>query len=141
MSEMTDRLAAAKLRKAEAEAKREARREAEAPIEAAEAAERAAIDAEALDAAEIAHGRVATVQTLMGLVILKMPGIVRFKRFRDQGESRFDEIDSFVRTCLVHPDPVAYEAITQAIPGTVDRCGNAVCELAGYVLRELQGKS
>ncbi len=140
-TEPTDRLAAAKLRLAEAEAARAERLEADAEARATGDAERAAADAEALDAAEQRYPKVATVAAPLGLVIMKPPSIIRLKKFRDNSESTFDEVESFVRTCLVHPGAAEFQCIIDDSPGTIDRCGNAICELAGYKLKELQGKS
>jgi hypothetical protein len=143
--DLSARLAAAKARKSEAEAARAAAAVEGAPLAAAEAAERDAADAEALAKAEREIGKIGekitTVETRLGLIILKQaPGPI-LKRFRDQGENSFDEVDKFVRVCLIHPDTSAYDRLTEELPGAVDHCGNAICALAGYRLDKLAGKS
>ena len=122
---MSDPLAEALARKDAAEARRAARR-AETPEAALARAKLEADDAEAIAAAEEQHGNlgdgIATVSTPMGVVIVKRPHHVVWKKIENEADSRnkqrqYEAVSSCIRSCLVHPARQQYEAIEEKYPG------------------------
>ncbi len=136
------RLVAAKARKAHVQEGRLKREEANALREEVERQEQAAVDAEALDKAEVEHGakKIATVQTEMGLIILRRPHPMHFKRFRDKGANGTEELEKLVAPCLVYPDRGKFNAILEEEPAALDRCADRVVTLAGFRAKEVAGK-
>lgn len=138
-----DKLAELRARKAAAEAR--IAESSNAPDAELARAEREAADAEAIADAVASHGPVGesveVIYTRLGCVIVKAPTAARFNMFRDLGEGQTaDDVRSFVKSCLVHPDGAGFDAIVMQQPAVVDRCGNAACELAGAVLKSVVGK-
>lgn len=119
-----------------------------------ETQKRELLDEEAISAAEEKYGRsieygerliegrkIALVRTDLGVVIVKRPNQVLFKRFQDSGESSWDELDKLVRPCLVHPDSATFDRYLEEQPGIFGRVANAVATLAGIRMKEIAGKS
>lgn len=142
-AQLQARLEAAK-KKREAARQRREELESKGELERRVAAEeQAATDEEALFNAESEHGRnkVATVDTPMGMIILKRPNPLHFKRFQDKESAKTKDLDQLVRPCLVHPTPAKFDAILEELPATLTRCADRVATLAGVRVRELTGKS
>lgn len=101
-------------------------------------------DERAIAAAEEKHGplgkKLAAVHTDLGVVIVKRPNHLLFRRFQDSGEATYEEFDKLVRPCVVHPELGRFDAILEELPATMARLGNAVAILAGVKLKEAQGK-
>jgi hypothetical protein len=133
------RLAAAREAKAAAEARRAEPEDLEAEVVLAE---REAREAEALADAEREHGKanVAAVTTRMGLVIVKRPHTVSFKKFQD--DSKFDttSLERFVRPCRVYPDVIAFDRILDEQPGVLAQLADRCAYLAGARKAEDAGK-
>lgn len=126
---------AARQRREELESKGELERRVQAE-------EQAAIDEEALFNAESEHGRnkIATVDTPMGMIIVKRPNPLHFKRFQDKESAKTKDLEQLVRPCVVHPDMNRFDAILEELPATLTRCADRVATLAGVRVRELSGK-
>ena len=140
---LDERLAAARERKRRAEAiSDEARAQAELLAEV-EKAEREALDAEAIAKAKAEHGdnKIATIDTDLGVVIVKRPNPVLYKRFRDKESAKTSDLEQLVRPCLVHPDLSRWDAMLEEQPATLDRVADRVVFLAGFRGKELSGKS
>lgn len=130
-------------------------RDAEAEIFAAlEREKRGLRDDEQLAAAEEKYGpcleygsgaasgrKIAVVRTDLGVVIIKRPNHVLFKRFQDSGEANWEEFDKLVRPCLVHPDGATFDRYLEDQPAILARVAGAVATLAGIRMKELSGKS
>lgn len=134
-SERDERLAKARARIADIEGRRAARAAvAEAEAEVTQA-ERQARDLEALEAAEAAHGpvgkHIATVETSMGLVILRKSDPILFRRFQDAGEFKVAALTKLVDKCLVHPSSDEFDRILDELPAKLNECADAVAQLAG----------
>jgi hypothetical protein len=139
----------ARLAKARAEraAVAQARVEREAAAELAalvETEERAAKDEAAVAAAEQAHGpvgrKIAVVETDLGVIIVKRPNPVLFRKWQDMGKATTATLDQLVRPCLVYPDVAAFDRILDELPATLMRLANEVCTLAGMRREEVSGK-
>ena len=141
---LEERRAKAKERKRAATAKREAMRAERELPEAVEAEEIAALDEEAIADAEAEHGgvgkKILVVHTDLGCVILKRPGPAHYKKFRDKGDGDTVAFERLVRPSIVYPDAVKVDLIFDQLAGVLDRCANAVVELAGFRAREVSGK-
>ena len=147
LSELRDKLAELAERKAKRDAEDDARR-------TIERRKRDLLDEEAVAAAEEKHGRsieygermvdgrkIAIVRTDLGVVIVKRPNHVIFKRFQDSGEANSEEFERLVRPCLVHPDSATFDRYLEEQPGILGRVAGAVATLAGIRMKELSGKS
>lgn len=115
-----------------------------------EAEERAAKDAEATADAVEKHGEIgteiATVDTDLGVVIVRRPPRVVFRRFEKKafnkdGEFRDEEAEEFIRHVLVHPARSEFDAIVEKLPGTLVRACDAAHDLAIGKRRTVQGKA
>lgn len=104
--------------------------------------EQSAQDQEALLGLEAEHGRdkIGTVETDMGVIVLKRPGSLRYKKFQDLENAKTFDVEKLVRPCVIHPDKNRFDLICEELPATLLRCGNRVAELAGTRHRELSGK-
>lgn len=140
LAALKERQAAARARKRAAEERREAMRSArELPAEV-EADEIEARDEEAIADAEEKHGsigkKIRVIRTELGCVILKRPHPASYKKFRDKAETDTVAFEKLVRPCVVYPDAVALDLILDELAGVLDRCANAVVELAGFRQKE-----
>lgn len=120
-----------------------------------EQARRELSDAKAIADAEDAHGpvfivgetqeveghKVAAVRTSHGVVIVKKPNHLLYRKFQDSGEANFKEFDKLTRPCVVHPTKEQWDHILDEEPAAMSRVASAVCLLAGARIKELQGKS
>ena len=140
--ELRRRREAALTRKRAADAKRaelEASREGELEVERLELE---AANAEAVADAEADHDprKIRVVESGLGVVIVRRPNPLLYKRFRDKGEAKTNELEKLVRGCLLYPTAAGFDRILEEEPGTLDRCATAVIELAGFRLKEASGK-
>jgi len=140
---LEERLAAARTRTREANAKRDALEEERTLLEQVEAAEHEARDTEAIANAEAEHGahKISAIKTKRnGSVIVKCPHPIVYKRFRDKGDAKTTDLEKLVRKCLVYPNAGRFDTILEDEPATLDRAANACVELAGFRLKEVSGK-
>lgn len=139
------RIAAARTESQAIDAAEAERRELEALEAEAEAAERAVRDARAIVEAEKKLGRrgkaFEVVTTDLGAVILRRPDPIRYKRFVDEAKTSQDEIEAFVRTCREYPPEAEFSKLLEELPGSLGAMSNAVGQLAGIHLAEVQGKA
>lgn len=131
--------------RAEAEAINTARTSAPPPIEEQIAqAERELADAKALAAAVCDHGplgkAIAQIDTDLGVVIVKKPHHVAFRRFQDKGDYDSAANEALVLPCLVYPSAARFDEIIKELPATLTRCSDAVVVLAGFRAKAVGGK-
>ena len=144
VASLEERRKIAKSRKRAAEERRaEMRAKRELPDEV-EAEEIAALDEEAIAEAEDEYGavgkKILVVYSDLGCVILKRPNPALYKKFRDKGDGDTVAFERLVRPSVVYPDAVALDLILDELAGVLDRCANAVVELAGFRGKEVSGK-
>jgi parvulin-like peptidyl-prolyl isomerase len=141
-AELQSRLEAARIARETARQQREELESKDALRKRVEAEERAALDEEALFVAEREHGRekIATVETDLGMIILKRANPIHFKRFQDSESVKTIDIERLVRPCVVYPDATRFDAICDELPATLTRCADRVATLAGVRAKELAGK-
>lgn len=136
-------LAEVRARRAALAAEREQRAASRLVADQLEAEKRGLRDEEAIEKAEAEHDpkKIAVVHSDVGVVIVKRPNHVLFKRFQDSGEVTSEECDKLVRPCLVYPDKASWDRMLEEQPALLLRCANAVATLAGVRAKELTGKS
>lgn len=139
----------ARLKKAQAELGRIAAARAEsdalevlrAEVEAKEFALR---DAPHVAAAEEAHGApgvgTMTVETRLGVVVVKRPHAAVFRRFADKASTKSADVEELVRKCVVYPDAAALDTILAELPAVLTRIADAVVILGGAATAERSGK-
>lgn len=132
---------------AEIEAKRAKREEAGAEAREVERLERKAKDDAAIADAEEKLGELglkfAAVETDLGVVIVKRPNPMVFKRWQDLGADRMVksvEVEKLVRTCLVYPAAESFERLCEELPATPARLASAIVDLANGRAKEVSGK-
>jgi hypothetical protein len=112
--------------------------------DAIEQEKRELAEAKALADLEAKHGAVGKylyrVNTGEGMVVVKRPNHLFYKRFVDEGKTNTEAYDKLVRPCLVYPDKVRFDQICEAEPGTLVKCADAVVWLAGTKKSDLEGK-
>jgi hypothetical protein len=130
--------------RAAVEARRAQRQEAAQGAEALAREERALRDATAIEAAEEEHGplgrKIAAIDTDLGVVIVKRPNHIAFKRFQDSESATTVEFEKLVRPCLVHPASAEFDRMLEEHPAILTRVANQVVVLAGVRLKEVAGK-
>lgn len=140
-----ERLAAAQAELAALEGLRAERREAAQKRTQLEAAERAVADARALAAAEetLGFGKFAAVSTPLGVVIVKRPNAMQYRKFTAAIGDKFpiDELERLVIGCLVHPSKPEYATIADEYPQIPIEVGTLVHRLASGKAAETQEKS
>lgn len=140
----TSRLDELRAKRAALAAARQARELQRTAAEQLEDEERAFVDDQAIDAAEIEHGpvgkKLAVVQTAMGAIIVKRAHPAMFKRFQDKGSLKHEDLDRLVRHCLVHPASAVFDRIMDELPATMLRCADAVSVLAGVRAEDVSAK-
>lgn len=103
-----------------------------------------AANEEAITAAVAEHGDIGvnlgTVETRLGVVILKRPKPGIWKKFADKGDTKSATIDSLVRPCVVYPSLAEFDAILDAVPAALIACGDMVALLAGVRDKEAAEK-
>ena len=141
-ADLDARLVAARAKKNEAEERRTALEESEAKLREVFEAERDAADEVAIADAEAEYGakKIGIVRTEVGVVIVRRPNSVTFKKFRDRGQTKTVDLERLVGACLVYPDRDALDKILDEKPAALDRAANAVAELAGFRAEEVSEK-
>lgn len=142
--DIAEQLKVLRAKRAELAAAREAK-EAQQALELELVAEQRALrDEQALTDAIDKYGAVdraiATVETDMGLVIVRRASAIKFRRFQDKEEYSTDDVLSLVRPCLVHPSAPDLDAMLEEQPALITRLGSAVARLAGVRTKELAKK-
>lgn len=111
--------------------------------------ERDCVDEKALDEAIATHGplgkMLGTVATDLGLVVVKRPGMVAFRKFQDKtserGSATTQETEALIRTCVVYPALERLDVVLAELPGSLTRIADCACELAVGKARGTAGKS
>ncbi len=105
---------------------------------------RNAEDEQKLGELEAAHGLlgrdIAKVTTSEGMIVVKRPHHLIFKRFIEKDKHNSDDLDRLVKPSLLHPSKADFDAMVVALPFTLVKTANAVCELAGISKADVEGK-
>jgi hypothetical protein len=140
-----DELAKVRAERAALSEARAQREEARSIAEQLENETRALRDEQAIAKAEEEIGpqgkRIMCIQTDMGVVIVKKPHAVSFRKFQDKGETDHEDLLKLVSPCLVYPSKEQFAVLLDDLPATLQRCANAVATLAGVRVKEVTGKS
>lgn len=128
-------LAALRARAAERAEKAAAREAAEATAVEKKKLLIEAANADAIEKATEVHGAVdvsiALVDTLDGVVIVKRPERLHWKKFASKLPKLTDEdAETLTRACLVHPTRDEYASLIEKYPALNARCGDAIATLA-----------
>ena len=139
------RLLAARASREAADARRSARDERVRLLAEVEAEERAVRDAEVLEALEAEHGpldkMIRRIDTDEGMVVVKRPNHILYKRFVDRGKTTSEALEQLVRPCVIHPaDKGELARIFEAMPASLMRAADAVVHLAGARKEDIAGK-
>jgi pyruvate/2-oxoglutarate dehydrogenase complex dihydrolipoamide acyltransferase (E2) component len=107
-------------------------------------AKRQLADEMAIADAERVHGAVgegiACVYTPKGVVIVKRPHHLIFRRFADSGELTTAACEKLIGPCLVHPSKEAFEDLTEEFPGVIATLAALCTKLAGVGSEQASGK-
>lgn len=99
------------------------------------AEKRAAKDLEVLIRLEAEIGpedkEIRKVVTTQGMVIVKRPNHLHYRKFADLEKVTSSACGELVRSCLAHPDKETFNAMAEKEPAILLRCANAACWLAG----------
>lgn len=129
---------------ADIEARREARLRAARAQKELDETRRARKEAEKLEELEGIHGELdkglRRVDTDEGMIVVKRPNHLHYKRFVDKGKTTTEELSKLVRPCVVYPDKAEFDRILEEAPAALVRCADAVCWLAGMRKEESEGK-
>lgn len=124
---------------------REAREQERALADLVEQEERSLRNERAIAEAEAAHGalgkKIAAVEARSGVVIVKRPHHVLFRKFTDASKFTSDECEKLVRPSLVYPDKATFDSWAEEEPAIIVRAANACAMLAGVRGEEASGKS
>jgi len=97
-----------------------------------------------IKAAEDEHKEIRVENTPLGAIVVKKPNHLAFQKFMKKvsGDKGMNEMDiwQLVRPCIVYPEIVKVEEITEEYPGVIVRLGNAVIELGNGVVTDAEGK-
>jgi hypothetical protein len=109
------------------------------------AAERALADEKAITQAECEHGAVGEMLSVIrtpthGVIIVKRPSPLVFRRFRDQSTHNSEELGKLIRPSLVYPSLTQLELIFDEQPALETVVADQVCILAGMGRAQLGGK-
>lgn len=141
----TEQLRALRAQRAELQAAREAVEAASLQAAELEKEQRALADEQALGRLVAEHGAIGiklqTVETDRGLVVVRRPHALKYRRFQDRGSFSVDDITALVRPCVVHPPLAEFDELLDELPASLARIANAVVELAGHRMGELSKKS
>lgn len=141
---LTERLQNARIERARLTEERERRELAASLLEEVEAEERALRDEQAIEKAVAEHGpigvKLAVMHTPLGVIIIKKPNHVLFRRFQDLGKHDVVECEKLIRPCLVHPDKTEFDRYATELPGTIIPLANLACGLCGVKQGEAAGK-
>jgi hypothetical protein len=139
------KLAELRARREALEADRDKRQQARAISDQIDEETRKVRDLEAIQKAETEHGPVGkairTIETPNGVVIVKKPNMVLFRRFQDVASAKSEDLDKLVRPTLVHPTKAEFDQWLEEYPGILTPVADAVCLLAGVASGDRSGKS
>lgn len=144
MESIDEKRARIKAEREKLRADTEARDKARADEDALAAEELALANEQAIAKAESEHGRICdgkigAVETRLGVVIVKRPQAAFHRRFM-KGTNGHEDAEKLVRHCLVHPSPVAFDALLEEQPGVLDAITVVCAHLAGLGAKEVAGK-
>jgi alpha-ketoglutarate-dependent taurine dioxygenase len=107
-------------------------------------AEREAADLEVLEGLIEKHGelgdRIEALHTSEGMVVVKRPNSLHFRRFQELGNAKLADVEKLVRASLVYPDATRFDAIVDALPATLIQAADLVAKLAGVGRGHVEGK-
>jgi hypothetical protein len=135
-ADVAARIAAARAELEELEKAREARAAENREQRALEQAQLALSNAKAIARAEeeLGEGKFATVTTTMGVVIVRRPHPMHFRRFQREalknGELDPDKVEAFAKACVFHPAREEFAAMLDEIAGVAGRVANMATMLA-----------
>lgn len=142
--ETSTKVAELRAKRAALQAAREAGEAERAEAREVATEEQALVDEQALSDAIDKHGDVgihlATVQTPMGLIVLKRASSIRFRRFQDKGAATTEDVLQLVQQCVVHPSAAQFSVIIDELPATLIRVAGEVIALAGQKSEETAKK-
>lgn len=123
---------------------REARDNERATAKAIAAEERAIADELAIVEAEREHGemnvKIRLVRTPAGLVIVKRPNHLLFRKWADNGKNDSDDLEKLMRPCVIYPAVDVLDRWLSEQPAIVVDIANACTWLAGARARENAAK-
>jgi hypothetical protein len=102
--------------------------------------------AEAIERAELDHGPEGThilvldTETEHGSVILKRPHKARYRAYQEKRNTKTEDTEALVRTCIVYPDAARLDRLLDELPGALGRFGLAMAKLAGHRQDDLESK-
>lgn len=139
------RLEAARARASELSDARAARESERKKLAELEQLEREVRESEALEMLEAEHGplneKIRAVHTPAGMIVVKRPAAIQMRRYNDAGKTTSEAYDKLVRPCVLYPDKAELNRIFDDYPASLNLCADAVCWLAGFGRKELEGKS
>lgn len=119
-------------------------------VRAAESAERARVEAlelELADAKAIADaeeklgvGMFRTVPTPLGVVVVKRPNHMHYRRFIETKDIKSDDAERLVLSSLVHPSRAAFQQIAEEYPAIPMIAAGVVIDLASGRKAEIAEK-
>jgi hypothetical protein len=75
--------------------------------------------------------KLAVCRTDKGMVVMTMPLAVVWKRFASLKEIKPEDVDRFVRPCVIYPSKEEFNALVDNLPASLIQCGDALATLAG----------
>lgn len=137
-----------RIAKAQAELEQLERQREERAAEAAKSARLAALERSVADAKAIAKaeedlgiGKFAAHKTPLGVVIVKRPNHMHYRKFIGSKDIGPDDAERLVLTCLVHPSRAEFQTLAEEYPAVPLEVASKVLDLAAGRQGELAGKS
>jgi hypothetical protein len=116
----------------------------EAAASALEEETRALEDEQAILDAETEHGadrkKIYVCRTAAGLVIVKRPHPLLFRKYMDGDEKGSQENEQLIRSCLVYPSVEKFDRMLDDQPALLIELANKVVWLAGFRAKEVSAK-
>lgn len=75
---------------------------------------------------------IATVETDLGIVILRRASALKYRRFQDKGSFSVEDVTALVRPCVVWPSAGELDVLLDELPATLTRLASAIVSLAGH---------
>lgn len=143
MTDEEQRIAEAEAKLEQLERAREERAAKAAKARRLEDLERSVADAEAIAKAEedLGVGKFAAHRTPLGVVIVKRPNHMHYRKFVSLKEHTPDDAERLVLQCLVHPSKGAFQQISEEYPAAMLKVAELVVDLAAGRVSEVSGKS
>lgn len=130
--------------RAELERVREERAAASEQLAELEREQQALADERVISAMVEEHGplgkAIDVVQTDRGVIVVRRPTAMKFRRFQDKGSFGSDDVLEFARPCVLHPTRAEFDSILDELPATLARVANVLVTLAGQRTEELAKK-